>query len=321
LGVTAGHEPHPSSDRGRPVINQARALRLSLLIHIVMIASVLLANHSMEQAPNVMVVDLVRRRPPLVAEMVETPGPVQGSGTKVMGQAARSAKKKESPRRSAGRTRTPVAAEIPAAANPPEAKHIENRPLGLGPMDGFRLETPRMPTATETAAAANIPEIKPSEKDPLGIGLTGRSRGQMEGSSGVGGNVTEKSGTGAGRGGKEGSVSKAVMVHAAEEAAARTNYFNEQFSYIRDKILRNVHYPDAARRMGWQGKVILSFVIAADGSVRDFRIVQSSGFSILDRSAIETVSDTAPFPKPPGEAQLVIPIVYRLDNRIAISAS
>jgi protein TonB len=64
--------------------------------------------------------------------------------------------------------------------------------------------------------------------------------------------------------------------------------------------------------MGWQGKVLLSFIITANGSVKDFKIIQGSGFPILDNSAIETVKDTAPFPKPPVEAQLVIPIVFRL---------
>ena len=66
--------------------------------------------------------------------------------------------------------------------------------------------------------------------------------------------------------------------------------------------------------MGWQGKVLLSFIISADGSVREVKIIQGSGFPILDKSAIETVKDTAPFPKPPIEAQLVIPIIFRLDS-------
>lgn len=95
--------------------------------------------------------------------------------------------------------------------------------------------------------------------------------------------------------------------------AANRKYLNKHFAYIRDKILRNVSYPDAARRMGWQGKVLLSFIITVDGSVRVLKVIQSSGFKILDRSAVETVRDAAPFPRPPGEARLVIPINYRLE--------
>lgn len=92
-----------------------------------------------------------------------------------------------------------------------------------------------------------------------------------------------------------------------------TKYLNENFAYIRDRILKNVSYPDTARRKGWEGKVVLSFVIMANGSVKAFKIIQSSGFTVLDKSAIETVRDTAPFPRPPGEAQLVIPITYQLE--------
>jgi protein TonB len=65
--------------------------------------------------------------------------------------------------------------------------------------------------------------------------------------------------------------------------------------------------------MGWQGKIQVSFVIGSDGSVKDIKIIQSSGFEILDKKTIETVKDTAPFPKPPVEAKLIIPVLYKLD--------
>lgn len=95
--------------------------------------------------------------------------------------------------------------------------------------------------------------------------------------------------------------------------AASTKYLKNNYAYIRDRILRNVSYPNRARRMGWQGKVALSFIITASGYVRDFKVIKSSGFKILDNDAIETVKRTAPFPKPIGEANIVISIVYRLE--------
>jgi periplasmic protein TonB len=90
-------------------------------------------------------------------------------------------------------------------------------------------------------------------------------------------------------------------------------YLREQFAYIRDKILGNIHYPARARRLGWQGKVLLSFIIALDGSIKEARIIRGSGFELLDQNALATVKDTAPFPKPPAEAKLIIPIIYRLE--------
>ena len=108
-------------------------------------------------------------------------------------------------------------------------------------------------------------------------------------------------------------TSSAIRQNVTDKEAVVTKYLNENFAYIRDRILKNVSYPDTARRKGWEGKVVLSFVIMANGSVKAFKIIQSSGFTVLDKSAIETVRDTAPFPRPPGEAQLVIPITYQLE--------
>ncbi|MEW6185523.1 MAG: energy transducer TonB [Thermodesulfobacteriota bacterium] len=41
-------------------------------------------------------------------------------------------------------------------------------------------------------------------------------------------------------------------------------------------------------------------------------MIQGSGVSLLDQCAIETVKETAPFPKPPVEARIVIPVVFRI---------
>jgi periplasmic protein TonB len=97
------------------------------------------------------------------------------------------------------------------------------------------------------------------------------------------------------------------------EEKAQSKYLRKHFSYIRDKILRNIHYPDRARRMGWEGKVLLSFIITLDGSIKEPKIIQSSGFEVLDKNAADTVKETAPFPKPPVEALLIIPITYRFN--------
>jgi periplasmic protein TonB len=97
------------------------------------------------------------------------------------------------------------------------------------------------------------------------------------------------------------------------EFKAQNRYLREHFAYIRDKILRNIRYPAMARRLGWQGRVLLSFTITLDGSLKETKVMQGSGFEVLDKNALETVRDTAPFPKPPVEARLVIPIIYRLE--------
>ena len=149
---------------------------------------------------------------------------------------------------------------------------------------------------SETPPIVKLPETHHPENSPMGMEIPDQEKTVKEGSPGTSG------GTNAG-----------MSDAGGDRESAEAKYLNDHFAYIRDRILRNVSYPDAARRMNWQGKVILSFVVTANGSVRECRVMKSSGFPMLDRNAMETVKDTAPFPRPPVEARLVIPIVYRLE--------
>jgi len=93
---------------------------------------------------------------------------------------------------------------------------------------------------------------------------------------------------------------------------ARAKYVKEQFSYIRDKIASHVRYPRHARRMGWSGAVHVSFIIEESGSVSDIRVVRSSQVGMLDEEALDSVRRSAPFPRPPVRARIVIPVEYIL---------
>ena len=48
-------------------------------------------------------------------------------------------------------------------------------------------------------------------------------------------------------------------------------------------------YPPVARRRGYEGMVMLSVNVLADGSVGELRIKDTSGYSILDRAAVRAV--------------------------------
>ena len=93
---------------------------------------------------------------------------------------------------------------------------------------------------------------------------------------------------------------------------AQQRYLKEHFAYIRDLITKQLVYPPMARKMRWSGKVVVAFVIAEDGSVHAIRVVETSGFPILDKSALETVRSVAPFPKPPVRAEIVVPINFKM---------
>jgi protein TonB len=87
------------------------------------------------------------------------------------------------------------------------------------------------------------------------------------------------------------------------------------YGRIRDAIQRAIAYPPAARRMGWEGKVVVAFHLLPDGSVRDVRVVQGSGYAALDRGAIGAVRSASPFPRFSTEGEVLTPVVYRLTTR------
>lgn len=90
-------------------------------------------------------------------------------------------------------------------------------------------------------------------------------------------------------------------------------YLKEHFTYIRDLIAGRLVYPNVAVRMGWSGRVAVSFVIREDGEVEELRIAKSSGYPMLDADAVNTVRKSAPFPKPPVRARLVVSVEYILN--------
>ncbi|MEJ2232181.1 MAG: energy transducer TonB [Nitrospirales bacterium] len=60
-------------------------------------------------------------------------------------------------------------------------------------------------------------------------------------------------------------------------------------------------YPRMAREQGWQGKVLLRVRISADGTVKNAMVQESSGFPILDESAMQAVKTWSFEPAKNGE--------------------
>jgi len=49
------------------------------------------------------------------------------------------------------------------------------------------------------------------------------------------------------------------------------------FAWIRDAIQHAIAYPSTARRMGWEGKVVVAFQLLSDGSVRTYGSCRARG--------------------------------------------
>jgi protein TonB len=75
-------------------------------------------------------------------------------------------------------------------------------------------------------------------------------------------------------------------------------------------------YPAMARSRGWQGKVLLRVLVSAEGLSETVAVDQSSGYEILDESAVEAVKKWLFTPAMQGNSPLastvLVPIIFAL---------
>lgn len=83
----------------------------------------------------------------------------------------------------------------------------------------------------------------------------------------------------------------------------------KDYNYIRHAVMKNIGYPERARKTGFEGKTLLSFIVLENGTTSQIRVEKSSGCQLLDDSAKE------------GVARTVIPIKvsYRVVVRLPIA--
>jgi len=94
----------------------------------------------------------------------------------------------------------------------------------------------------------------------------------------------------------------------------KKRFSNTEFAIIKDIIQKNITYPILARKMGWEGEVLIKFKLCKNGEVHEITVEKSSGYQILDDNAIKTIKSVSYlFPKPDEDIYIKIPIVYRLD--------
>ncbi len=88
---------------------------------------------------------------------------------------------------------------------------------------------------------------------------------------------------------------------------------------IRQAIDAHKHYPRMARRLGLEGRVVVSFTVKADGRLAETRVIESSGSEILDEAALEAVRQAAPFPPFPAGIErrqwvFTLPLAFTLES-------
>ncbi len=165
-------------------------------------------------------------------------------------------------------------------------------------------------------AVVTAPPPTSERADNLGHNATA---GIGDGPGGGGGTGTGAYGTGSGFGGRGkggigGGRGSGTGRGSSNPDDAKRQYLREHYGYIRDLLYKHLAYPSMAKKMGWTGDVIVSFVILETGFVEAIKVVRSSGHAVLDQNVVDTVKDVQPFPKPPVPAHLQIPITYNLDR-------
>ncbi len=86
---------------------------------------------------------------------------------------------------------------------------------------------------------------------------------------------------------------------------------------LKKLIEANKQYPRRARRLGQQGKALVTFVIDRNGDISQIDITRSSGRKILDQAVIDTIrkiSGKLPFPEEIRRQRwtFTVPITFRL---------
>ena len=85
-------------------------------------------------------------------------------------------------------------------------------------------------------------------------------------------------------------------------------------------LARHFEYPLLARLRGWEGTVLIGLDIEADGLLRHVYLARSSGYDVLDQSAIEAVQRVARLPETSEwlngkRLHMQLPVIYRLVER------
>jgi protein TonB len=101
---------------------------------------------------------------------------------------------------------------------------------------------------------------------------------------------------------------------ADENKNAEEVFLRERLSVISNIVQRHINYPPIARRMGWEGRVLIGFILEPNGDIRDLKVLKSCGYEVLDKEALDAIRRSyKDFPKPPVSVAVKLPINFRLE--------
>ena len=89
--------------------------------------------------------------------------------------------------------------------------------------------------------------------------------------------------------------------------------------HVQHLLTAQFHYPRRARQFGWQGEVRVGFHVSAQGQVANIYLARSSGYALLDQSAMDAVARLKTIARPDNshpwqDMDLELPVIYQLQN-------
>jgi periplasmic protein TonB len=104
------------------------------------------------------------------------------------------------------------------------------------------------------------------------------------------------------------------LTDESKRLALEESFLRERLSVISNIVQRHINYPPIARRMGWEGRVLISFILEPNGDIRDLKVLKSCGYEVLDKEALDAIRRSyRDFPKPPVSVLVKLPINFRLE--------
>lgn len=270
-----------------------KAVFASLGLHSLCIAAIVLFSTSVTRHPETIRV-LLTLDPPVVA----------GGGGGTSNETGKKGLQAQAPER---RHEVSKAHQKNRAVLPDRV--IEKKPV----TNKAAVERRAQPAMTEDVLpVANEQSEATSNPGPAAAAGQSDLQSQPNGGGGAGEGSGGGSGGGSGSGTGSGVGSFTGPGRGESSAVLKNRYLKEHFAYIRDLINKNIVYPPMAKKLGWQGRVVVCFVVRENGKVEELRIEKSSGYEVLDRNVIETIQRVQPFPRPPVSAEITIPLSYAL---------
>lgn len=279
-----------------------KAYSLSFLIHsLLLFGFFLLTQRLVPSEKRLIEIDLslenVQRQPSTDLSQKAQPLPARPPQTQPVPQATIPPTKEEIKSSTAKQTKQEE--RLIQVQSPPKPSEVEIREVQTPqvqtapqPKEETRGQTAEHPGQGESSLQTKEISQKPASQEREGKDLQAQTNKSVESPSRPTSSLTDESG----------------------KVALEESFLRERLSVISNIVQRHINYPPIARRMGWEGKVLVSFVLEPNGYIRDLKVLKSSGYEVLDKEALDAIRRSyKDFPKPPVSVMVKLPINFKLE--------